>query len=209
MAANQINPIRRIIAVLKLSKKVAQAIQQARLIIQSMTGNANFPTPTPTLASVSTHIDALENAQLAALTRAQGTVEARNAALALVAEDLRDLTFYVQTIADANPANSEAIIESAGLAVKRISPRTPVEFEAKNSTISGTVLLKAKSGGVRSSHDWQVSINGNQWTALPSTIQAKTTADGFTPGSRQYFRHRLVTKDGPQAWSQTITLVIT
>lgn len=209
MAANQINPIRRIIAVLKLSKKVAQAIQQARLIVQSMTGNANFPTPSPALNTVSGHIDDLENAQLAALTRAQGTVEARNAALLVVAEDLRDLTFYVQTIADANPANSEAIIESAGLTVKRVTPRAPVEFEAKNSTISGTVLLKAKAVEGRCSHDWQVSINGNQWTALPSTIQAKTTADGFTPGSRQYFRHRLVTKDGPQAWSQPFSLIIT
>ena len=209
MAANQINPIRRITAVLKLSKRVAQAIQQARLIVQSMTGNANFPTPSPALNTVSGHIDDLENAQLAALTRAQGTVEARNVALAVVAEDLRDLTFYVQTIADASPASSEAIIESAGLAVKRISPRTTTDFEAKNSTISGNVILKARAGGQRTSHDWQISINGSQWTSLPGTIQAKTTVTALTPGSRQYFRHRLVTKDGPQAWSQPVSLVIT
>ncbi|MCW5908627.1 MAG: hypothetical protein KIS94_12265 [Chitinophagales bacterium] len=209
MAANQINPIRRIIAVLKLSKRVGEAIIQARAIVQSMTDNDFFPSPSPALATVTEHIDALETAQIAAQTRAQGTVEARNAALAIVADDLRDLTYYVQNIADANSANSEVIIESAGLQVKRVTPRTTTEFEAKNSPISGTVLLKARAGTTRSSHDWQSSINGNQWTALPSTLQAKTTVTGLNPGNRIYFRHRLVTKDGPQAWSQTISLVVT
>ncbi len=209
MAALQINPIRRIIAVLKLPKAIASAIAKARLIVSSMTGNAHFPIPSPALATVTTHIDELEAAETEAQKRTQGAAEARNVALAVVAEDLRDLTAYVQQIADATPASSEAIIQSAGLQVKQVTSRTKPDFEVKNDKVSGTVLLIAKSAGNRTSHDWQSSNNGSNFTALPSTIQAKTKVSGLTPASRMYFRHRLVTKDGPQSWSQTVSIVVT
>jgi len=200
--------IRRIIAVLNLPKSNSKLIIKARAIVKSMTGNANFPTPIPDLTTVSKDIDTLETAETAAQSRAAGTVAARDAAKETVLKDLRALTAYVQSVADNNVADSEAIITSAGLDVKKQGAINKQDFTVKPGVLSGSVILIAKGTGNRTSHDWQSSTDGNNWSPLPSTIQAKTTVEGLTPVTVMFFRHRVISKDGPGAWSQPENIVI-
>jgi hypothetical protein len=47
------------------------------------------------------------------------------------------------------------------------------------------------------------------WTALPMTLQAKTSASGFTPGTLFYFRVQALTRAGEQAFTQIVSLMVT
>jgi len=205
--------IRHIIAVLKLSKKVPQAIADAKAIVQQITNSAYFqppaPAPDPSLATVSTAISNLETAETAALARTEGAVETRDAKYVILKNTMQQVTAYVQKVADLSPADAEAIILSSGLKVKRVSPRQPRVFSAKNDAISGTVNLLAAGAGSRASHEWQSSTTAANWISLPPTFQAKTKVTGLTPGVKMYFRHRIVNKLGVGAWDQTISLIIT
>lgn len=201
--------IRRVIAVLKVSSRITQFISEAEGIVEEIGNHATlFPTPSPTLASVTAHIDDLHAKQLVAQTRLTGAVQARNAAKRLGLQDLRWLRNYVQEIADADPDNAEDIILQAGLKVKTVTARVKADFAVKNGKVSGSIELVAKAGPPRSSHDWQTSLNGTTWTDQPSTLQAKTVVSGFSPGIKVYCRHRLVTKEGPASWSQTLVIIV-
>ncbi len=61
----------------------------------------------------------------------------------------------------------------------------------------------AVSAGSRACYDWESSLDGGKtWVAAPSSLQAKTTLVGFTPGVTVMFRYRAVTKTGEGNWSQ-------
>jgi hypothetical protein len=49
---------------------------------------------------------------------------------------------------------------------------------------------------------------GKTWISVPSTLQAKTTVSGMTPGATALFRYRAVTKTGEGDWSQPTALLV-
>src|SRR5579859_6057469 len=102
--------IAKVIAVLLLPKHVPDIIKFGRTIVTAMTGNTYFPAPSPTLASVTTHLSDLEGAESLAQTRAKGAASARNVKLKLVDTDLHGLRAYVQMMADADLDHAAAII---------------------------------------------------------------------------------------------------
>jgi len=56
-------------ASLKLQKKVPALIRQAQNIVQAMTNNPSFPSPTPSLATVTDAIHQLDLAETATVSR--------------------------------------------------------------------------------------------------------------------------------------------
>ena len=110
---------RHVSAVLKLPRRVKNIGSYTTSLLAAMTGNASFPSPNPPLATVQTDLDAFNAAEATALTRAKGSAEARNAKLLVLRDDLHHLLDYVQGVANANPASADAIIQSAGMAVRR------------------------------------------------------------------------------------------
>ena len=72
----------------------------------------------------------------------------------------------------------------------------------------GTVELTARGGGPRSAHDWQSSNNLVNWTSLTPTIKAKTMVEGLVKLTTMYFRHRVIKSEGPEPWSQPVSIVI-
>ena len=74
-----------------------------------MMGNASFPTPTPTLATVSAAITDYQNAEASALARAKGAAATRNGKRKALVQLLELLKAYVQTVADASASDSESI----------------------------------------------------------------------------------------------------
>ena len=61
----------------------------AKAIVQAITTNkAEFPTPTPPLATLTTDVTALDTAETTAKTRAKGAAQDRDAKLAVVVTDL-------------------------------------------------------------------------------------------------------------------------
>ena len=112
-------------------------------------------------------------------------------------------------MADANVENGASIIESAGIGVRKTTPRQPRVFDALPGAVSGTVKLVAKSAGGRSSYEWSYSLDGGKtWVSAQITLQAKATILGLTSGAMVQFRYRPVTKAGQGDWSQTVVLLV-
>jgi hypothetical protein len=201
--------VHRSLAILSLPKSVPAIITFAQRVVTAMTGNAAFPTPAPTLAEVTAGIVALQLAESAALARTKGAVTARNDRKAALVSLLQDLRGYVQKTADADPENSAATIQSAGIAVKKTPVKKPRVFAAAQGAVSGTVKLVTASAGHRASYDWEYSTDaGKTWVALPSSLQAKTSVIGLAAGATVLFRFRAVTKTGVADWSQPVALLV-
>jgi hypothetical protein len=196
-------------AVLKLPINIATLILFARGLVKALTGNPNFPSPTPSLAALTTSIDDLEAAETAAQARTKGAVTTRNEKRAALVLQLHDLRGYVQSVANASPDHSASIIESAGLSVRPTVVRKPRVFAAKPGAVSGAVNLFTVRAAPRASYEWQYSIDGGKtWIVASATLKSKTTIAGLTPGSTVSFRSRAVTKAGEGDWTQPASLVV-
>ena len=188
---------------------VHDLIGKTSAIIAAMTGNKSFPSPSPTLATVTSDSTALVSAQSVALTKAKGAAAERNAKRAIVVGDLKLLAAYVQGVADSDPANAISIIESAGMSVMKPKQITPKQDLAlKHGAVSGVVMVFAKAQGPRSSYEWQWSTDGKTWTTLPTTIQANTSITGLTPGTTIYVRHAVLTKTGVGDFGQVVSMMV-
>jgi hypothetical protein len=198
------------LAVLKMSPKVKTLITFAQSVATAMTGNATFPSPTPTLATFQADIEALVTAETAVVARTKGAADTRNAKLAVVKGDLESLRIYVQGVVDtSNPANGESIIGSAGMSIRKVTLHDKPALAVKQGLVSGTVTLAAKAAAKKAAYNWQYSIDQKTWTSLPQTLKAKTGVSGLTSGTIYYFRGQALTpKGGEGDWGQIVFLLV-
>jgi hypothetical protein len=207
--ATAIKTIHRSVVTLRLPKGAPALIAYAENIVKRMTGNPSFPGPAPTLAAVTAAIDDLRAAEAAAISRVKGAAAARNDKRKALVAVLQQLRSYIQSVADANEGNGPAIIESAGVAVRKQATRKPRVFAAKPGRTSGVANVFVPSAGHRSSYEWEYSTDGGKtWIAAPSTIQTKMTVAGLVPGSTVQFKYRTVTKKGESDWSAPVSLTV-
>ena len=204
-----INSVHRTVASLKLPTTVPALITYAQGIVKGMTGNTAFPTPSPSLPTVTAAINDLQTAETAALARTKGAVATRNEKRIALASLLQLLRAYIQSAADAAAENAPSIIQSAGIAVRKTPVRVPRVFEAKPGALSGTVKLVAAAAARRASYDWEYSVDGGKtWVPVPGTLQAKTTVTGLAPSSTVQFRYCAVTLTGQGDWSAPVSLLV-
>ena len=197
-------------ATLPIPHGVSNLITLAHTIVTKMTGNPYFPSPNPSLATVLGTLTALGGAEVVAQTRAKGAVEARDAQERVLRDQLKYLKVYVQSIADGDAANAEAIITSSGHSVRKAKTGSKQDLVAKMGKASGQIKLVAKSAGQRATYDWAWSLDQKAWTDLPQTMQAKTTMTVTTVPVTYYFRFRtLLPKTGLGDWSQVVSLMVT
>jgi hypothetical protein len=198
------------IAVLKLSNKVKSVIAYAQSVATSMLANAtSFPSPTPTLANFQADVAALAAAETAVLARTKGAVESRNAKLAIVKSGLENLKTYVQAVSDAaNPSNAAAMIESAGMTLRKVTLHDKALLSVKQGSVSGTLVLAAKAAGKRAAYGWQYSTDQKTWTSLAPTLQAKAGVSGLTAGTVYYFRVQPLLPTGEQNWSDLVSFMV-
>jgi hypothetical protein len=198
----------RFIAVLNLMSHVTDLAKQTYGFVDSMTNNTYFATPTPTLASVKAAADAVVAAEIAARNKAPGAIEDRNQKVIALISLLHALRAYVQSIADSDISNGEAIIRSSGMGVKKVTPRQKNTFKATQGDVSGLVLLTAPRAAAKACYTWQWSTDEKVWTTLPQTMVATTTVSGLTPATVYYFRYRVRTRKGESDWSQIISILV-
>ena len=197
-----------IIAVLDLKISVQDLIGLVKTIVTNMSASPYFKAPVPPLATISADNAKLETLQATALTKTKGAAAARNAQRAIVTADLHLLKAYVQSVANADEANAETIIKSAGFTVRKATPRVKQDLTLKPGKVSGVINAAAKAAVGRASYDWEYSTDGTTWTALPTTLQAKTVLTGQKAGSTVYVRHRVVTKAGVGDWGQAVSMLV-
>ena len=207
-AANK--SIHRVTISLDVPTKIADVLLYGNTIVQKMTSNPSFPTPTPTVAALTAALSDLHVAETAALSRAKGAATVRNDKLTILVSLIQQLRGYVQGVADATPENGAAIIESAGLAVRKIPAHARRVFAVKPGALSGQAIVTAASAGPRSAYEWQYSTDGGKtWVFAPATTQGKTTVTGLPAGTTVQFRYLAVTPKGGQGdWSPAVTLLV-
>ncbi|HEX8790397.1 MAG TPA: fibronectin type III domain-containing protein [Polyangiaceae bacterium] len=197
------------LAALRLPTQVPALLSVAEAIVLAMSISPSFPEPTPALASVRSAIMELHDAQVATLTRTRGTAAVRDRKLAVLVGLLARLKGYVEGVADEDPEHAVAVIESAGMHVKRSTARNKPGFDVRAGRVSGSVRLVTRSAGDRAAYLWAWSSDGGStWHTVPQTIQARTVVSGLPPASTCWFRYRAVTKSGETDWSEPLSFVV-
>lgn len=203
------NATHRSLAILKLPRSVHALVAHAQAIVTCMTDNPYFPGPVPPLWIVSKAVTDLQRAEAATLTRAKGAVAVRNEKRTMVGSLLQQLRSYVQVTADGDPENGAAIIESAGMTVRKPSIPPPRVFSAKPGRLPGEVKVIAPTAGHRASYEWEYSADGGvNWLPMPPTLRASTALEGLTPGTTVMFKYRSLTSKGVSDWSAAITATV-
>jgi hypothetical protein len=196
------------LAALRLPTRSPALVDVAEMIVAAMTHNPAFPAPTPLLADVSAAIAELHDAEVATRTRTRGTVAVRDAKRTVLVARLLRLKTYVQGVAADDPEHATAIIESAGIYVKRNAVSGKRPFDVRPGAVSGSVRMAVRSAGDRASYHWAWSPDGgNMWRLAPATLQARTVISGLPSGATCAFRYRSVTRTGESDWSEPVSVL--
>jgi hypothetical protein len=198
-----------VFVILNLPRPTAALLAYTQTVVTAMTNNPNFPTPSPALAVVAAAGTALQSAETTALTRVKGAAVVRNDKREALVTLLRQLQGYVQKTADADPENGAAIIQSAGMGVRKVPVRKPRVFSGKPGAVSGSIELTAPLAARRGAYEWQYSTDGGKsWIESAPSLRAATTITGLPVASSVQFRYRSVTKAGPSDWSAPIAVLV-
>ena len=173
-----------------------------------MTGNANFPKPSPSLVSITTAANELKTAfaeaQAARQTQKEKTA-AQNDKEELLDQLLTQEAAFVESVA----GNDEQIILSAGMDVRAaaVASTTPPEQPQALAPFAGDRdgeidltwdrVAGAKSYIIEKTADPQTG----PWQHAGVATKAMFTADGLTSGSRFWFRIAAVNNNGQSGWS--------
>ena len=189
-------------------------IEKARHIVTAITGNVSFPTPFPTLASITTAINALETAYNAA----QGAGPAQTATMhdkeVIVNNLLSQLANYVEMTAN----GVEAVILSSGMGVKRPATHRPFTFTVRNGEHEGEVILQSEVTR-NASYLWEISTdplpteppaapNASSWKPAGSSKQATFHINGLVARTKYWFRVATITSAGQGLWSDPVTIIV-
>lgn len=196
---------------LLLSKlSIAEKIQLAKTIQQSMTNNTNFPTPDPTLAELKKDIDDLEKAVTDALEArkvAEEKTAKQNQNIKTLETTLTNLALYVEK---ASGGVKEKIL-SAGMQVSE-TKKTPISIgqvqnliakegeKSQEIALSWTSVKGAKSYIIECSE-----ADANNWQMKAVSTKSTAIVAGLKSGTQYWFRVCAVGASGNGAYSDPAT----
>lgn len=192
-----------------LRLSVEQKIVKARAVVAAMTGNPNFPTPSPTLADVTIAVDALELAQQA-LPGGPDETEIRDIREQELDVLMSDLQIYVEGIAQGNPE----VVLSSGMETR--DPKSPVgilsapaELTIKQGPADGQVKLKWTSVKKNSGYRIEGTTNPAEgWPMVYQSEKARLSIYDLEPGTKYYFRVATLSRAGYEGYSPIATVRI-
>jgi hypothetical protein len=199
----------RILVALHLPESPSKLLHAAQAIVNAMTGNAWFPSPTPALALVAAAITQLAAAQAETFTKGVTTFAVRDKMLTDLVKLLHALKAYVQGIADDDPDHAVELIESAAMSVKQTGSYAKPPFVLAPGPMAGSVALKVRSAGDNVGYQWQQSADGGvTWAFEEPSLKAETVIHGLPSGTTVWFRWRPVLAGGPGEWSEPLSILV-
>jgi len=202
------NVIRFIVA-LGLSKlSVANLLAFARLVKTSISGNANFPSPDPTITQLNTAINNLNNEKQASYTPGK-TARVRQYAIEL-RQVMTDMGAYVEAVANQDAEKAQSVIESASMRMKRNRETPENGFRIKTTGMSGQVQLRTKfySSATFAFASTLTPNDASTYVQIYSGTRASFLASGLTSGKRYSFRFQKTDKNGPSDWSDPKNIIV-
>lgn len=195
---------------LRRKMRVADLVGDVLAIVAAGRTNPALCKPFAALDRLDEAVLDLRAKQVTALSRAAGTVAARDAAAARVYAALAGYEAAVQKVADADPVNAVTIIVRSGLRTRRESTRRKALLGAKRGRVSCSLDVDVKSVAKRASYEWEKSLDGGEtWIRVRTTTETRTTIADQPLGKLVQIRCRPVTKSGPGAWIGPITVRVT
>jgi len=194
----------RTVCILKLPRKVDEVIVHATSIVNKMTGNTFFTTPSPSLTSVTTAINNLLAAQAAVETGLSGATKTRDDKQLILVTLLNELCAYVQITADSKGDLAEEVILSAGMYIRAYAHKYPQVFTAV-SELAGTVVCTSEVNKKRYAIEWYISSDSNVWTIHHVTTISTANFTGLTSGAIYNFKYRVIIGEEASDFSQIVS----
>ena len=190
-----------------------QLVAKTSFIVERMTGNPAFPDPTPSLASVTDAIAALQVASVEALDKgvlAIATRRKREQELRLL---MAQLAGYVSSVA---AGNELAILSSGFEVVRRGSPAPepamPVDVRASISDHVGRAVLSWKPVDMALAYQvqWTAGDPASEegWHMLALSTRASRKLNGLPSGKVAHFRVAAYGTAGMGPWSQVASTLV-
>lgn len=193
---------------LTATEKTAKAL----FIHTRMTGNANFTTPVPTLATLDAARQDLEDAVAAALDGGKAAVFAKNEAEKALDEIITQLAGYVMSVA----GDDEVKILSSGFELRRAASPIGVLPAPRNMSADLTDFpgqVKLDWDGVKGAALYQVFQNDTDpddalaWKVIGMTTQSRMLVNDLESGKTYWFRANAVGTAGESPMSDPATSV--
>ena len=177
-------------------------------IISNMTGNANFPTPVPTLNELEAAADNYSSALVKALTGNRTDVADKNAKRAALLDLLRSWGLYVNLTANGDAS----MILSSGFDISK-DPQPVVLTRPENvrvdyGTAPGSLLLsvKAVKGAYAYFHEYttDATMAPNSWVSTSGTT-SKLEFTNLQPGTTYYCRVGVIGTNNQVLYSDAVS----
>ena len=95
------------------------------------------------------------------------------------------------------------------MAIRKVTLHDKPDLGVRQGTVSGSVVLSAKSAGKKAAYNWRYSLDQKAWTSLPQTLVAKTGVSGLTVATTYYFQcETQTTKGGEGTWGQVVSFLV-
>jgi hypothetical protein len=183
---------------------------KVRFVVQQITGNSNFSTPDPTLASVTTLANQFEQAINDAEAGGSYDKSVRDSRKEELIDTMHNLSNYVLFTAKGD----RLIAESSGFTIaKDRSPQPPIEKPEGLNLTDGLnagelLLLFLRVVGARS-YSYQISLDPTdetKWLTLHGTVR-KNLFTGLESGKKYYVRVIAIGIGNQIVYSDTVSRV--
>lgn len=186
-------------------KSIPEKVTEARDIFDKMNGNANFPTPFPTLADCKNATDDLDKAYQLALDGGKSFKLTQRQREKVFDKTMSQLASYVQTAS----SGDALVIASSGMKVKKTpGPEeklpAPEGLKCLHTDMPDEAPLKWKA--VKKSKTYLIQVtdkdpnDGGAWAAAGTSTKASFTVTGLKPLTQYWFRVCAVGPLGTSAW---------
>lgn len=186
--------------------KAPDLVGKSEHIETAMTGNTNFPTPSPKVSDLTAARAALVAAIAAAESGSHAAIATKNAAAKTLASLLTKMSRYVNSVA----AGDVTVAVSSGFELaKRPDPvdrlDAPSRFEGRTAAIEGQVDLRWKGvHGGRMYFVYMSTDNGASWEQVGMSSRGRFTVTGLTSGQVYAFRVAAIGRVGEGPVSETV-----
>ena len=182
-------------------------VTKTNQIIASLTGNASYPTPSPTLPVVQTATAAFSTALTAAADGGRTKTAEKNAARSVLLGLLRNLALYVQQHCN---DDLPMLLSSGFDAQKEPQPAgvlpAPESVTLTQSPLSGRLDFRGAPVANASAYEGQMTtdINKDEWKDVGTFTSTRFSLDDLKPGTTYWARSRAIGAAGPGAWSDAV-----
>ena len=187
-------------------------VTDTQTIVSALTNNPSYPTPTPTLASITTANNDLATAIANAANGGRELTAIKNAKREALCALLRQLASYVHVAC----GGVLAVLLSSGFPIQKPT-RTPVGVLPAPTT--PVLSLGARTGELNAStppitngytYNWRVALASapDAYVVEQQTTAASDVFEGLTPGQIYLVDVNVVGSAGPSDWSDAAQLMV-